>query len=376
MATTPPTDRPPEDRRTFDCPWCGAIHVVPADWLDASFTCKECKRSTRLTEQNLSTRAPTELPDSGVPPQPKRVFDCPWCGAISGISSLRLGEHFTCPECKRGTKLTDVNTRHGEVTDAAPDAPHHVTAAERHRWWLGIGVVAVAVVAAAVFVGPGLVGSGDDAPTEVAGDGEPAPEPTPGPTEPEPGETAPAPEPEADPPEPLRAAVAVARTRLAQAEQDVASRRQIVLVWEAAHPEVTAARTMEAPLGAVVAEARRGLAALGDGAEVTPTQARAYNAALKDVLAADPTRVGVAERWHAHLVATALPVDRYPARWRDLNFFAPTVRGGLDAVVAANAATRAQTPTALYESLAAAEGARTEAAADLAAAERALSEAE
>ena len=110
--------------RTFDCPWCGAISPVPGDHLGEHFVCPECKKGTKLTERSTSTRAATAAPPDAPHLSGDRTFDCPWCGAIASVPSSHLGEGFRCPECAKSTKLTSTNTRRALVTAPPPDAPH------------------------------------------------------------------------------------------------------------------------------------------------------------------------------------------------------------------------------------------------------------
>ncbi len=114
---------PATHNRTFDCPWCGAISPVPSDHLGEHFTCSECKKATKLTEKNTSDRKPTDSPPDAPHLSGERSFDCPWCGAISSLDSSHLGERFHCPECAKETKLTATNTRRAPITAPPPDAP-------------------------------------------------------------------------------------------------------------------------------------------------------------------------------------------------------------------------------------------------------------
>ena len=129
--------------RTFDCPWCGAVAGIDPSHAGEHFDCPECRKSTKLTPANTRTRELIEPPKEAPPHGPgeeaaagkvshetsdwesygkgHRNFDCPWCGAISGVDPSHLGDHFKCPECHKETKLTSENTRGGHASEAPPD---------------------------------------------------------------------------------------------------------------------------------------------------------------------------------------------------------------------------------------------------------------
>lgn len=155
--------------RTFDCPWCGAISPVPASHLGEHFACPECKKGTKLTEKNTANRAVSATPPDAPHMSGERTFDCPWCGAIASVPSSYLGEGFACPECERSTKLTATNTRRAAVTAPPPDAPHPGVSSGAGPKILAAAVVAAVGVGAWWFLaGPGA--KKPDSNTSVAKD--------------------------------------------------------------------------------------------------------------------------------------------------------------------------------------------------------------
>ncbi len=158
METSTATGTHQPGARTFDCPWCGAISKIPSDHLGEHFTCPECKKATKLTDKNTSSLNPTEPPPDAPHLTGDRTFDCPWCGAICSVPSQHLGEHFTCPECKKATKLTPQNTRRADVFTPPPDAPPpewEVARARRTKVLIAVGIAAAIGIAVAVSQGGG-----------------------------------------------------------------------------------------------------------------------------------------------------------------------------------------------------------------------------
>ena len=144
----------PAHKRMFDCPWCGAISPVPGDHLGEHFVCGECKKSTKLTEKNSSVEGAKPAPsDTTHHLSGDRTFDCPWCGAIAGVPSSHLGERFACPECKKDTRLTSTNTRRAPITAPPPEAPTAAPVGSSVGLWAAIGVVVVGGMAWALLSG-------------------------------------------------------------------------------------------------------------------------------------------------------------------------------------------------------------------------------
>ena len=158
-----------EGHLAFDCPWCGAISGVDPSRLGESFECPECHDSTRLTEENTRKGHLADAPSDDVEDKAKEkaghetsewesygkdhvTFDCPWCGAISGIDASHIGEHFTCPECHRQTRLTEKNLRKRPVTAPPAEGPRHVERAARRRLLLGVSAVAGVIVLAVLVI--------------------------------------------------------------------------------------------------------------------------------------------------------------------------------------------------------------------------------
>jgi hypothetical protein len=327
-------------QRTFDCPWCGAISSIPADHLGEHFTCPECHKATKVTEKNTSSLPPTAPPPDAPHLSGDRTFDCPWCGAISSIPSSHLGEHFTCPECHKATKLTEKNTTRRPPTEAPAGAPHEEKVGGR-----GVLVVlALALVGAGLWLalGRGRGGEPEQVDTIVSSPPPstglppgPAPTPTPTPAVP----STPPPGPTAGPPTPLpppRAegeAVERARARVT----DASARLSV------AQARLTAARSRLSGYSDEAAEAARGnLAALRQvasesaaqreklGPDATPEQARAHDLAMVLFVDGSPARVRVAEA-----ALALLRKDLYgrevagAASWRETSFFGPGFRRAL-----------------------------------------------
>lgn len=309
--------------RTFDCPWCGAISPVPADHLGEHFECPECKKGTKLTEKNTSTRAPTAVPPDAPHLSGDRTFDCPWCGAISSVPSSHLGEAFQCEECSKSTKLTSTNTRRAAVTAPPPDAPHLPAGG-------GVGGK-IAVAAIALLAAGGIwwftAGSGGETPAKpdesaAVGKGPavaaptpstPAAVPTPPPTSP--GTPVPPPAPPSSmapdstggtPPAPSpadaerEAAAKLAEADRAQkfllAEQAVAVATKRLAEWGDAHPGALEARDLAAALTEMSTAIDRALADQApDAAKATPDQMRAADAAIRAFFDGDAARKRAAE---------------------------------------------------------------------------------
>ncbi len=210
METSTATGTQQPEARTFDCPWCGAISRIPSDHMGEHFTCPECKKATKLTDKNTSALKPTEPPPDAPHLTGDRTFDCPWCGAICSVPSQHLGEHFTCPECKKATKLTPQNTRRTDVFTPPPDAPPpewEVARARRTKVLIALGIAVAIGVAVAVS-------QGNESPAKPGGgEGTTAQAPTPPPDEttpPSPGPGGPPTPPTVAPPMPPSAPVTTA----------------------------------------------------------------------------------------------------------------------------------------------------------------------
>ena len=187
------------ESRTFDCPWCGAISPVPADHLGEHFSCPECRKQTKLTEKNTSSLHVTETPPDAPHLTGDRTFDCPWCGAISAVPSSHLGERFLCPECSRDTKLTSTNTRRAPITAPPPDAPPPAATTGSPRALVAVAVLAVVGVVVWVIAS----GSGEKTETQIVERHLPDTASIPPAVAPTPAGTAPARSPEGDlPPAP------------------------------------------------------------------------------------------------------------------------------------------------------------------------------
>ena len=358
--------------RTFDCPWCGAISGIDPSHIGEHFDCPECHKATKLTAAN--TR-PTELtePPPGAPHHAERgghhpahevselesygkghrTFDCPWCGAISGIDPSHIGEHFDCPECHKQTKLTPDNTRSAHVTEPPPDAPHH----EEKSSKAGLLLVAVVAVVAGIVAVISTTGGGDEGagdgpdvgrapPADVAPAEQPPTQPPP-PEEQPPGETQPPdgqpPEempPDGQPPEEQPAEEVppeeappgeeqpvdppAATDPVEAARIDVDRARQALADWEAAHPEVVEKLGLLKACTDVRSEAAR-LCESYPGPDATQEEARAYNAVMREFVAADPKRIEAATRIVAELNSERLK-PRFIPSWESVNFYLPYVR--------------------------------------------------
>jgi predicted RNA-binding Zn-ribbon protein involved in translation (DUF1610 family) len=165
------------DHRTFDCPWCGAISGIDPTHIGEHFECPECNQSTKLTPKNTRKRHITDPPKEAPHHEDRMLtFDCPWCGAISQVGSALLGTSFDCPECHQATRLTDQTTRAGDLFVPAADAPHHEESSGVGMKAL-IGLVVVAAIAWFAF------GRGDGGSTETPDGGGRHTAQTPGPGE-------------------------------------------------------------------------------------------------------------------------------------------------------------------------------------------------
>jgi hypothetical protein len=265
------------------------------------------------------------------------TFDCPWCGAISRAEETMLGEHYVCPECHRGTKLTEVNTRHRDLTEAPPDAPHHAEpASSTSRLPLALGLLLLAGGAAWFLFGRGG-GSGDasPAPTTTAdraadrvpvekgatpsGEPRPAPEPTPSST----GAPAPSTAPPPPPPPDAEARVAakarleeatLARDRARAHHEGVQARWE---AWRSEQPRVAAALEDQAGVNALLAEVRRRHQA---APPTSPAAARSFNEGVRAFVAADEARTRVATRVLERVRAAPGAPPLSAATWEGLNF--------------------------------------------------------
>lgn len=353
-----------EGHRTFDCPWCGAISGIDPSHIGEHYDCPECHKATKLTPQNTRQTELTQPPGEAAgdakakPPKPvahevsdwesygkgHRTFDCPWCGAISGIDPSHLGESFTCPECHESTKLTPDNTRPGHVTEPPPDAPHHEEKPARSPALL---VVALALVAAIVGV---LVATGGDdgggtGPTDDGKQAAKAPDvdpSTPGPdvdpvkppVDPDAGSGTDTPEPD-DPPdveEPPPGPDPAVLARKAELERALETAKleheaaeKAIEDWKAAlEPELLERLGLLEACNDMRLEADR-LCQSYPGPDATQEEARAYNAVMRAFVAADPKRVEAATRVTMQLNSERLK-PRFLETWESVNFYLPYVR--------------------------------------------------
>jgi len=340
---------------TFDCPWCGAISGVDPTHLGDSYECPECHEHTKLTDENTRRGHLAEATEDAPHPDEARhetsewesygkgavTFDCPWCGAISGVDPSHIGQSFECPECHNKTKLTKENTRSTPVTEAPPDAPHHAAGSKTPLLVGAIGVVVVIVAAIIVLAGGGGEDQGttpQPAPKDVAL--QPPPPEEPGPTEPGPGDVTPpdeappkegppdeappkeappdeAPPDETPPVEPQPDPVADAKAALEAAQKALAD-------WETAHPgEMEVLRLRK--VGADLSEQVKALLVAMRGDEVTPALARQFNTNMREFIAVDPQRIRVAQYLVTHLDRDGVKPHLLHG-WEGLNFYAPRVR--------------------------------------------------
>ena len=319
---------------TFDCPWCGAISGVGPELVGEHFECVECGKETKLTEQNTRRahlfEPPKDAPHHDDSPRP---FHCPWCGRHTEIPPTHLGEYYDCPECHKRTKLTE---RTLPTTDVVPSETGTV-AATGHRPAWPLALAAVVVVGAVLWALLG--GGGDDETTprdggvavvEEAGDAAGGPEvvdPEPA-TGPSPG-VSPAPV-EAGAEEEGRKSVGrkLAEARYAKATTASEEARSKLDAWLAAHPEVVQALEVQAVREALHARAQELLAAL-DTQAVGPAEVRAFNQALSAYVGEDPGRIALAESLLAALARMPVRPMRVGS-WQQLNFHQPRVREVLE----------------------------------------------
>ena len=334
MTSATPSSPAPH-RRTFDCPWCGAINPVPGDHLGEHFTCSECKKSTKLTEKNTSTKGATTSPDATAHLSGDRTFDCPWCGAIAAVPSSHLGERFACPECKKETRLTAANTRRAPITAPPPEAPPFGDSTGGSKTGL-IAIIGVAVVGGLVWAflpkgsyeGPGAPSRGStsevvNVPTEppsaamtpdaamdaAMGTAAPPPVVTPPPA------TAPSanpltqPTPKAMDADLLKGLIAKATTDLANAVKARADAQEKFDAWTKDNPDIVEMEKKHAALREITGEAKRlttATPALLDPVKATPDAARTFDAAMSKYVGASTARTSVAEqaigRMHSELV--------------------------------------------------------------------------
>lgn len=362
-------------QRTFDCPWCGAISPVPADHLGEHFTCPECRKATKLTEKNTSDRKPTEAPPDAPHLSGDRTFDCPWCGAISSLSSSHLGERFHCPECNKETKLTATNTRRAPITAPPPDAPPPASGSSGKGMLVALVLAVGGIGAWWLLRDPGTsstakqpsgateIGRTPGAPTPPTpgASTQPTPGAGPGPGAGSPGgsrtpegtpaavgamtpDAAPGATP---PPAPSPAAMGAdgapsPAVEAAQAVLGEAMRRRSAALekqyaalaslqdWKQENPAAAVAAEHMPGLRELVDEAKR----LGDAKQLIPEpgkptleQVRAYDAALVAFTAASPVRVKVAEQVLAWLRADPFGREGHGlADWKGLHFAGDGVR--------------------------------------------------
>jgi len=357
--------------RTFDCPWCGAISPVPSDHLGEHFMCGECKKATKLTDKNTSSRKPTDAPPDAPHLSGDRTFDCPWCGAISSLDSSHLGERFHCTECNKETRLTATNTRRAPITAPPPDAPPPAPTSS------GKGVMVALVLAAAGIgawwflrdegtsptakepSGATEIGRAPGAPTPTGPDAAmtPAtPEPPEPPETPEgamaPDATLPAPVPPGTPagptPSPMpsdegmgvvgppappappsaleeaQAVLAAATSRRAAALEKEYAARASLDDWKRENPAAAVAAEHMPGLLEIAAEAKRVAdekQVIPEPEKATPEQVRAYDAALVAYTAASPARTKAAEQVLAWLRADPFGREGHGiADWKGLHF--------------------------------------------------------
>ncbi|MHC5010056.1 MAG: hypothetical protein ACYTG6_03780 [Planctomycetota bacterium] len=349
MADTTPTESP-EEHRTFDCPWCGAIASVPSEILGEHLVCGECGRGTKVTEQNTTALPPTAPPPDAPHGPADLTFECPWCGALEAFSSMHLGEHVECPACRKSTKLTSVNTKEGAPPGTVSGQVITDTETSGSPFLLIAAIVVLAAVGAWF-----LFGSETGSNTETTGDTEISQAP--------PVEEPPVEEPEPAEPEevvsPLAEAVAEARDTLRQArlarEQAMDRRDQMraaLDAWLAAHPDVAEATRTLGPLQTLHTESARLMTVIATQ-EPTPATARAYNASLRGFIGEDPDRIGLATALLAQLRAE--PGGPRVASWESMNFHAPGVREAIETLLAERKSLAAQVPAELLERVATAE---------------------
>ena len=376
--------------RTFDCPWCGAISPVPADHMGEHFSCGECRKATKLTEKNTSTRGPTEIPPDAPHLTGDRTFDCPWCGAISSVPSSHLGEGFECPECKKHTKLTSTNTRRATVTAPPPDAPHDALGS-------GTGGGKALVAVAVLVLGGGAAwwftaGPGGTPATETVTNTvvvtrdtvridvdrvKPPTVPVPGavsaPVAPAmPTGVSPVPVPTGPLPEPtdgaeaarvmLAAKVAAADLKRATADASFEGAKAALEAWSKANPGALDAHDLLPALGETSAEIDRALAdkaLIPDPAKTSPDQVRAVDAAVRRFVEASPARARVAAA-----VLDGMRADRGGrevagvADWKELHLTGDGFRRAAGTLSASWQALAGSVPADLVKALADAAAAR------------------
>jgi hypothetical protein len=353
MADTQATGHPHAGHRTFDCPWCGAISSIPGDHLGEHFTCPECKKATKLTEKNTSALKPTAPPPDAPHLSGDRTFDCPWCGAIASIGVEYVGEHFTCPECSKSTKITEKNTTRRPVTAPPPDAPHVEGSAGGGRK-AAIGVLVLVALAVGVWIAmPKKDGGAKDGKTvETAREGTtgiaprppsgtearpPAETPASAPPPTMPAGTAapplveapPAPSVEPPPTAPdspevaaAKAALAEARARVATTEDALEAARGALAEWEAKNPDAKDTVSNLAALNALTKEAERMRSAI-DPAKATPDQVRGYNLGVATYVGSDAKRTRVAQALFERLQGEVAGRGTLGLAWTDMNFYGP-----------------------------------------------------
>ena len=289
-----------------------------------------------VSAQEAKTESTTSSePD---PHKGKIIFDCPWCGAVTLVPEAFLGDHYQCPECMKMTKLTGVNTRHGHITDPPPGAPE----AEASHVGRVIAGVVVLLIAGAIAVGLSMGGDDkapDDTPVATTPSKTPAPGPAPGP------EPAPTPEPTGTKPEPVQPKPEAAKVtpEMRQAKERLDAATQVLTVarmalmdaenglraWQEANAEQ--ARALEEMLALVEVDAHVKSRLSGiDTLYASREFAEEFRESTRTFVAADPKRVKGVEALMEVLLADPNPRTRPRiSTWREVDFFLPGVRVAL-----------------------------------------------
>jgi hypothetical protein len=222
--------------------------------------------------------------------------------------------------------------------------------------------------------GPGALPPTDTTPAPEAGTDEPLPgeppdegvPPEEAPPEEAPPEEAPPPEempPEEAPPGEERPEDPPAAPDPVEAARvDVDRARQALADWEAAHPEVMEQLGLLKACTDVRSEAAR-LCESYPGPDATQEEARAYNAVMREFVAADPKRIEAASRIVAELNSERLK-PRFIPSWEAVNFYLPYVRETMGRLEAAGQCVESEEYGALLRTLREAEAALEQAAAN------------
>ncbi len=145
---------------TFDCPWCGAISGVQPELIGEHFECVECGKETKLTDQNTRHahlfEPPSDAPHLDDSPRP---FTCPWCGDHAEIPPTHLGEYYDCKECHKRTKLTP------RTLPSPEEVAGQAKSKEEHHAVWPLGLAAVIVVGAVLWALFGR-GGNDESPKD------------------------------------------------------------------------------------------------------------------------------------------------------------------------------------------------------------------